>query len=173
MLSYFILYLFPALLLLCAAYDVAAYRIPNWLCAAIAGSYLPVAILSGMPYGAIGLSVLAGVIVLVVGMVMFALKWVGGGDAKMLAAASLWVSLDRSGSMLGILGYVVMAGIIGGGFAILLLMFRRFPLPASLAGQTWLLRLHSTGQGIPYGVALAIAGIWIFQKSMLYANLVS
>ena len=173
MLSYLTTFLFPAMLLLGAAYDLAAYRIPNWLCAAMAGAYLPVAILSGMPYGDIGLSALVGLLMLIVGMVLFALKWFGGGDAKMLAAAALWVSLDKSGSMLGILNYVVAVGLLGGVFALALLSFRRVPLPARLAGQPWLLRLHSASEGIPYGVALAGAGIWTFQKTILYSHLVS
>lgn len=173
MLNYLTLYLFPAMLLLGAAYDLAAYRIPNWLCAAMAGAYLPVAILSGMPYGAIGLSALIGIMMLMLGMVLFAFKWFGGGDAKMLAAAALWVGLDKSGSMLGILNYVVAVGLLGGVFALLLLSFRRVPLPATLAGQPWLLRLHSASEGIPYGVALAGAGIWAFQKTILYSHLVS
>jgi len=168
MLSYLTLYLFPALLLLGAAYDVAAYRIPNWLCASIAGAFLPVAILSGMPYGDIGISALIGFLVLILGMVLFALKWFGGGDAKMIAAAALWVGLDRTGSMYGILSYLIIVGLAGGLFAFLLLTFRRFPLPAVFAGQSWLLRLHSANEGVPYGVALAIAGLYVYPASCVY-----
>ncbi len=173
LLQYLITFLFPALLLLGAAYDLAAYRIPNWVCAAMAGAFLPVAILSDMSWGTIGLSVLIGIMMLMVGMVMFAFKWVGGGDAKMLAAASLWVAIDKSGTMFGVLSYVVAAGIIGGVFALMLLSFRRMPLPATFAGLPWVIRLHTASEGIPYGVALAGAGIWVFQSTTLYAHLVS
>lgn len=173
LLQYLITFTFPALLLLGAAYDLAAYRIPNWVCAAMAGAYLPVAILAGLPFGAIGFSLLVGVVMLMVGMVLFALKWVGGGDAKMLAAAAVWVGIDKSGSIFGILNYVVAAGLIGGIFALMLLSFRRMPLPATFAGQLWLNRLHTASEGIPYGVALAGAGIWVFQNTSLYAHLVS
>ena len=173
LLQYLITFMFPALLLLGAAYDLAAYRIPNWVCAAMAAAFLPVAILSGMSFGAIGFSLLIGIAMLLVGMVLFALKWVGGGDAKMLAAAALWVGIDKSGSMFGVLNYVVAAGLIGGVFALLLLSYRRMPLPATFAGQPWLMRLHSASEGIPYGVALAGAGIWVFQNTTLYAHLVS
>jgi prepilin peptidase CpaA len=172
MLNYLTLYLLPALLLLAAGYDVAAYRIPNWVCAAIAGAYLPVAILSGMPYGAIGLSALVGLGALIVGMGLFAFKWFGGGDAKMMAASALWLALDRTGSMMGVLAYLMVAGVIGGVFALALLMFRRAPLPAAFAGRAWLLRLHTQSEGIPYGVALAGAGIYMLPKTLLYAHLI-
>jgi len=109
--------------------------------------------------------------VLLIGMVMFAFKWLGGGDAKLLAAAALWVGFD-GGPHMGIISYVIAAGIMGGAFALLLVGFRRFPLPAALAGQTWLMRLHTASEGIPYGVALAGAGILIYQKTLLYSYLV-
>ena len=125
-------YCFPALLMLGAAYDVASYRIPNWLSAAMAGTFLPVAILADMSFSDIGLSALLGLLMLMVGMVLFALKWFGGGDAKMLAAAALWIGLDKNGSVFGVVNYVVAVGLLGGLFALLLLSFRRVPLPATL-----------------------------------------
>jgi prepilin peptidase CpaA len=172
MLNYLTVYLFPALLLLAAAYDVAAYRIPNWIPAAMTVAFLPVAVLAHMPWLDIGLCFLVGFVVLLIGMTLFAFKWFGGGDAKLAAAAAVWVGFD-SGPHMGIISYAIAAGIIGGAFAFLLLMFRRFPLPAALAGQTWLMRLHTASEGIPYGVALAGAGILIYQKTLLYSYLMS
>lgn len=173
LINHITVYLFPALLMLGAAYDVASYRIPNWLSAAMAGAFVPVAILADMSFSDIGLSALLGLLMLMVGMVLFALKWFGGGDAKMLAAAALWLGLDKNGSVFGVLNYVIAVGLLGGLFALLLLSFRRMPLPATFAGQGWLLRLHSASEGIPYGVALAGAGIWTFQRTIIYAHLVS
>ena len=166
-------YCFPALLMLGAAYDVASYRIPNWLCASIAGAFLPIAILADMSFFDIGISALIGFLMLIVGMVLFALKWFGGGDAKMLAAAALWLGLDKNGSVFGIVNYVIAVGLLGGIVALALLSFRRAPLPATFAGQAWLTRLHSASSGIPYGVALAGAGIWTFQRTIIYAHLLS
>jgi prepilin peptidase CpaA len=40
------------------------------------------------------------------------------------------------------------------------LALRRLPLPALLARQSWILRLHDSHAGIPYGVALA-AGVLV------------
>lgn len=167
MLNYLTLYLFPAMLLLGAGYDVASFRIPNWIPAGLAAAFLPVAIMSGMSWGAIGLSVLAGIILLIAGMALFAFKVLGGGDAKLLAAAALWIGMSD------LLLYVCAVGIVGGLFAILLLTFRRVPMPATLAGQSWLMRLHSGKEGIPYGVALAAAGVLVFPQTVLYTSLTS
>lgn len=36
-----------------------------------------------------------GVAVLIAGMLLFSLRWVGGGDAKLLAAAALWIGYEQ------------------------------------------------------------------------------
>jgi prepilin peptidase CpaA len=38
-------------------------------------------------------------------------------------------------------------------------------LPASLYSQDWLLRLHGRDTGIPYGIALAFAGLLIYPET--------
>jgi prepilin peptidase CpaA len=165
-LSNILLFMFPALLLLAAAYDIGQYRIPNWLCASVAAVFVPVAIASGMPWATIGMSLLLGLCVLIVSMVLFAFKVVGGGDAKLLAAASLWMGWHA------MLPFVVVVGIIGGFIALMLLFFRRVPLPAVMVGHEWITRLHSNEQGIPYGVALAAAGILIYRQTPVFVHLV-
>jgi prepilin peptidase CpaA len=45
---------------------------------------------------------------------------------------------------------------------LLLLQFRQWPLPYSLAGQPWLMKLHAKESGIPYGIALAIGALMIY-----------
>jgi prepilin peptidase CpaA len=46
-----------------------------------------------------------------------------------------------------------------------LIQFRQLPLPAALARQPWILRLHETGAGIPYGIALAAAALAVYPKT--------
>ena len=41
----------------------------------------------------------------------------------------------------------------------MLLVFRRSVLPAFVIRQPWVQRLHDERAGVPYGVALAIAGL--------------
>jgi prepilin peptidase CpaA len=114
------------------------------------------ALITGMSASAIGLHIAAGVAVLVVSFSCFAFGWIGGGDAKVAASAALWFGFGY------LLDYLVFASLVGGVLTLLILQFRNFPLPASLARQGWLTRLHSKDSGIPYGVALAIGALLIY-----------
>jgi prepilin peptidase CpaA len=133
--------LFPALMAFAAASDLLTMTISNRVSLALVAGFLIVALASGMGLSDILLHAGAGAAVLTVAFACFAMGWVGGGDAKVAAAAALWF-----------------------GFADLL-QFRQWPLPYALAGQTWLLRLHAKESGIPYGIALALGALAIYPET--------
>jgi prepilin peptidase CpaA len=101
----------------------------------------------------------AGLIMLLVGFAMFSRGWIGGGDAKLMAAAALWLGCDS------LLVYLVWTALLGGGLALLLLTYRRLLPPLWLARQTWAMRLHDPKEGIPYGIALAGAGLLVYPST--------
>jgi prepilin peptidase CpaA len=150
------LLLFPALMAFAAASDLFTMTISNRVPLALAVGFLTLALLSGMGFYDILSHVGAGAAVLAVGFACFAMGWVGGGDAKVAAAAALWFGFGH------LLNYLVYASFFGGGLTLLLLQFRQWPLPYSFAGQTWLLRLHAKDSGIPYGIALAMGALMIY-----------
>ena len=43
-----------------------------------------------------------------------------------------------------------------------MIRFRLMPLPAMLADQEWVKRLHRLDGGVPYGIALAAAALLIY-----------
>ncbi|MDP3300196.1 MAG: prepilin peptidase, partial [Phenylobacterium sp.] len=86
----------PALLIVAALKDVTTYTIPNWISLALIVAFFPTALLLGLPLDVLGLHVGLGVGALVAGMVMFALGWIGGGDAKVFAASALWLGWPAS-----------------------------------------------------------------------------
>ena len=140
--------------MICAAlWDVATLHIPNWLSLAVFFSFLLFSVAAPLEiadvFGRIGL----GVVVFVVGIVLFIKGYAGGGDVKLLAASAVWVGWPHFPS------YLVATAIIGGVLALVALAFQRFELPASWASVGWLQRLHSREQGVPYGVAIAAAGV--------------
>jgi prepilin peptidase CpaA len=45
---------------------------------------------------------------------------------------------------------------------LLLLQFRKLPLPQVLAKQEWIQRLHDQAGGVPYGIALAAAALTVY-----------
>src|SRR5690606_12645484 len=98
----------------------------------------------------------AGLAVLALAFACFAFGWIGGGDAKVAAAAALWFGFDH------LLEYLLIASALGGVLTLLLLAFRQVPLPYALVGQRWLLRLHHKDTGIPYGIALAAGALLIY-----------
>ena len=101
----------------------------------------------------------AATVVLVVAFAFFSQGWIGGGDAKLAAATALWFGFDH------LLDYLIYASLFGGALTLAILQFRKIPLPAVLARQTWILRLHETDGGIPYGIALAAAALAVYPKT--------
>jgi len=75
------------------------------------------------------------------------------------AATALWFGFDY------LMDYVVYASLFGGVLTLLLIQFRKLPLPAPLARQTWILRLHENGGAVPYGIALAAAALTVYPKT--------
>jgi prepilin peptidase CpaA len=153
------LLLFPALMAFAAASDLFTMTISNRVSLALAAGFLALALLSGMGFYDILSHIGAGASVLAVAFVCFAIGWVGGGDAKIAAAAALWFGFGH------LLNYLVYASLFGGALTLLLLQFRQWPLPYPLAGQAWLLRLHAKDSGIPYGIALAIGALTIYPET--------
>ena len=77
-----VLGLFAALVIGAAVRDLATFTIPNWISLALALALAPAALLMGASLPDIGVSLAVGVGMLVVGAAMFALGWIGGGDAN-------------------------------------------------------------------------------------------
>ncbi len=71
----------------------------------------------------------AAFVVLAISFSMFAAGWIGGGDAKLVAAIALWLGFDQ------LFSFLILASIFGGLLTVSLLMVRRYALPACLLGQ--------------------------------------
>ena len=150
---------FPALMAFAAASDLFTMTISNRVSLALVAGFLVLATASGMAPSDILMHLAAGALVLVVAFGCFAFGWIGGGDAKVAAAAALWFGFAH------LLSYLVYASLFGGVLTLLLLQFRQWPLPYAFAGQTWLLKLHAKDSGIPYGIALAIGALSIYPET--------
>jgi prepilin peptidase CpaA len=153
------LMLFPALMAFAAASDLLTMTISNRVSLILAGGFVLLAVVTGMSFSDIGWHLGAGGIVLVVAFVFFGLGWIGGGDAKLAAATALWLGFDH------LLTYLIYASLFGGALTLLLIQFRRAPLPAVLARQPWVQRLHDRDSGVPYGIALAAAALAVYPQT--------
>ncbi|MCR5873482.1 prepilin peptidase [Phenylobacterium sp. J426] len=147
----------PALVIVAAVKDVTSFTIPNWISLALAAAFAPAALAAGLPLTDVGVHLAVGLGALVAGMVLFALRWIGGGDAKLFAAAALWLGLA------GLPSFLLATAVAGGGLSLLVLWMRR-PLfrPVVLMGPSWVVRLAEPKEGIPYGVAIAVGALAAF-----------
>jgi prepilin peptidase CpaA len=150
------LLLFPALMAFAASSDLFTMTISNRVALILVAGFFVLAMFSGMNLNAVLWHTVAALTVLAVTFTFFARGWIGGGDAKLAAATALWLGFDH------LLPYLIYASIFGGALTLALLQFRQMPLPASLAEQRWVLRLHDAGGGVPYGIALAAAALLIY-----------
>lgn len=136
-------------------HDTREFIIPNTLVIAVAMLYLPGFYFLGLnPINGL----LTGGIVLALGMALFAIRVMGGGDIKLLAALALWTGWSEV-----TLTFLFTMAVFGGIFAIVILVLRNI-----LRGPN-LPKILSKGQPIPYGVAIALAFIYVLWKGQIFA----
>ena len=167
MLEYPLLLVFPISMLFAAAFDLFTMTIPNRISIALAAGFFLVAPLSGLPLQTIGMHIAAGSLVLAVGFFAFVRGWLGGGDAKLLAAAALWLGFDN----LDI--FMLMVGLLGGVLSCTILAFRVYVPSSMFSGPHWLVRLHGKGNGVPYGLAIGAAALWLYPETRWFSALIS
>ena len=153
------LLLFPALMAFAASSDLLTMTISNRLSLALTGGFFLLTLVIGMSWPAIGMHLAAAALVLVFSFGFFSQGWIGGGDAKLGAATALWFGFDF------LLDYLIYASLFGGVLTLALIQFRKLPLPGLLARQPWIMRLHESGGGVPYGIALAAAALVVYPKT--------
>ena len=165
MLQSALLLVFPLAMAFAAATDFLTFTIPNKISAVLIAAFLALAPFSGLSWPMLGMHGLTAVGVLIAGFALFSFGLLGGGDAKLLAAAALWIGHEH------LFTYITMVAICGGVLGVVLIAYRRLPLPAFLLRRDWATRLHEQGGGMPYGIALAAAGLWIYPSTPWFAGL--
>ena len=148
---------FPLLVLVAAARDLTSYTIPNWISLALLAAFFPAAgaaWAAGVPITTLALCLVVGAGALLAGIVMFTFRWIGGGDAKLLAASALWVGLP------GLAPFLFWTAIAGGFLSMLLIAARR--RPAGAVADGWAGRLFTKGEPVPYGLAIAVGALAAF-----------
>jgi prepilin peptidase CpaA len=153
---------FPVLMIAAALCDIATMTIPNRISLLLVPAFFAAALLARLSPEAIAWHAGVGVAALIVMAGCFAMGWLGGGDAKLLAAASLWAGPTAA------LSLVVATAVAGGVLALALLLARETPWLYG-RGPAWLRRLLAPKGAIPYGVAIAAGALVAFPASGLLA----
>lgn len=159
MLEVAVLTVFPAAVAFAGAMDLFTMTIPNRISLALVATFLVMAPLAGLGPWQMAGHFGAGLLVLAVGILLFIPGWIGGGDAKLAAAVSLWVGFEH------LFAYLVFVAVAGGMLASAFGAFRSMPLPRPVVAEAWAVRLHRRDAGIPYGVALAAGALCIYPQT--------
>jgi prepilin peptidase CpaA len=154
--------IFPALVIVAALKDATSFTIPNWISLALVAAFAPVALACGVALPQIGVAIGVGLVALLAGMAMFGFGWIGGGDAKLLAASALWLGWPA------VLPFIVITALCGGALALGLLGLRSVWLrPVAAHGPAWVGRLATPGAAAPYGVAICAGALMTFPDGVV------
>jgi prepilin peptidase CpaA len=151
---------FPLLLIYAAWHDVSTMTIPNWVSIVLGLAFIPAAFAAGLSVEQIGLHLVFGAGVLILCAALFYLNVFGGGDAKVIAAASLWTGLAASAPF--VMGMAIAGGVLAG----VLIVLRRMKVQSD---KPWLARLMSPEEGAPYAVAIAVGALLAAPSSPVLA----
>ena len=152
---------FPAAVIAAAITDATSYIIPNRLSAILAIAFVPAALAAGLPLQSFAICAAIGIAALAAGIGLFALRIMGGGDAKLTAACLLWLG------PVALTPFLLWTAMAGGCLAVGLLFARKLPAAVAAAGPGWVGRLLQPGGDVPYGVAIAVGALVAFPLSPL------
>ena len=147
------------------AMDLFTMTIPNKISLALITAFLILAPFTGMGWYQFAMHLSAGALFLLIGFIMFACGLIGGGDAKILAVAGLWLGFEH------IFDYTLYAALLGGAITFGLILMRRMVFPLWMIRQNWFSRLYHNETGVPYGIALAGAALIIYPNTLWLAPL--
>ena len=157
--------LFPFLVIAAAVSDFFTMKIPNWLNLFIAVLMLPMAFIFGMPGETVLWSLAAGVLMLAAGFGLFAVNAIGGGDAKLFAAASLWIGWNS------LLPFAMYTAFAGGVLAIVMKMWQFVQIEHEVKDVAWLKQVIRADLDLPYAVAIATGAMFAYPTTFWMQHL--
>lgn len=144
--------------------DLRTMTIPNQASLLIFASFVFIMPVLWQGWGHFSEHIAVGLSLFVFGFICFACNWIGGGDAKLLAATSFWWTWPD------LFFYLIIAAFLGGILAVVILIGRPF-MPPRLRTHPLLFNLFSQQQALPYGLPLAIAALLTLPKSEIFTQM--
>ena len=150
MMENWILYAAIVVVVLAALQDLRTLRISNYFPVLLFGLFGAWLVFKGVP-GNLWENGVHFLIALGFGMLLFGLRWIGGGDAKLYAACACWFDFGAALTLLFLTGLA--------GFLLLVLMLITRPIRRRFSAGD-----QSTGEQqpkmqLPYGIAIAAGTI--------------
>ncbi len=133
-------------------FDLTGYIIPNWVVGTLIVLYPFFVLMNGGGIDWLGALVMFALTFLA-GLVIFRLRFMGGGDVKLLMALSLWVGKSQ------MYNFILYVALLGGVLALALWFGRpTYAWALGRLGKNWPVpRLLTEGEPMPYGLAIAVA----------------
>ena len=158
-----ILIVFPFAMAFAAISDLLSMTIQNRVSLILLIAFATLAPLTGMPWDVYGMHFVAGAAVLAVTFGLFATGTMGGGDAKLMSATAVWLGWN-----LELAAYLMTLSILGGLLTLAILRYRRSQMMVVYTARfEFMRRLAQKEEGVPYGIALGLAGLMSFPASPL------
>ncbi len=146
---------FPVCMTYAALRDMFSFTIPNWIPLVLICGYFIATIAQDNFWTYETLSnTSTSVSVLIVAAILFYLGLLGGGDAKLLAAASIWMGWTA------LVPFLLFISLSGGFLALVWLLAKR--LVGSKVLPSRAKRYFNSNHGVPYGIAIAIGSLIVF-----------
>lgn len=164
MLEAAILVVFPLCMAMAAMTDILSMTIPNRVSLLLAVSYFLLAPWVGLDLVTIGWSLVAALCVFAVCFTLFALNVMGGGDAKILTASTLWFGFG-----VDLVDYLTLVGYLGAFLTIGILVLRMKMLSHILNVLPIPPHLTDPKAGVPYGVAIGMAALLNYPETKIFA----
>jgi prepilin peptidase CpaA len=147
---------FALLLLLGAWQDLRTLQIADAVSLGIVGAFAAWAlggwVLGTLSFATVGLALACAAAVFAAGAAAFAAGALGGGDVKLLAAASLFAGTGL------ISDFLLVTALVGGVLGVAVLAGAPVSPHAPATDATLRARLRG---GLPYGPAIAAGGLWV------------
>ena len=158
--------IFPTLMAFAAFSDLFTMTISNRVSILLVAAFVALGLAIGLPLETIGWHLLCGAGILCISFTLFAFGWIGGGDAKLAAATAVWLGWGH------VLDYGFASSILGGVLTVGFIAARKWPLPKDLLAREWIARLYNNSNGVPYGIALAAAGVLVYPDTAVWLSAV-
>ena len=154
-LNLIILAVFIFAVCLAALEDVRVFKIPNWASATVAVAFVPYYLLN-ISTVSIGMHLLIAGAIFLITATFWKLKFIGGGDVKLLTAVGLWLGPELA------LPFMILMTVASLAIAIVLILIRKWSWAfyAATAPRPVLrmVAIAETGK-CPYALPIAIAAL--------------
>ena len=155
----------PVFLTAAAVSDFRRFIIPNWISLALIGGFLLAFAVSGLGWEQFGEHLALGVGAFAFAFALFAFKIWGGGDGKLFAATALWLDWRVAPE------FLIYTMITGGALALTGLFLHRIRFQLWSFKALRAIDFDRFRTHVPYGVAIAVAALMVFQQTDLYRAL--